>query len=82
MEIGRGKKEAAKIGTRGFSHCEIECVADAFLLQIVVLEDQKQEASEKVDGKAKTRKASSRSDDVFGIPNTEDVFTEEIQVTS
>ncbi|KAI8557543.1 hypothetical protein RHMOL_Rhmol04G0018700 [Rhododendron molle] len=49
---------------------------------IVVLEDQKQEASEKVDGKAKTRKASSRSDDIFGIPNTEGVFTEEIQAAN
>lgn len=47
-----------------------------------MLEDQKQEASEKVDGKAKTRKASSGSDDIFGIPNTEGVFTEEIQVAS
>ncbi|KAG5551032.1 hypothetical protein RHGRI_009459 [Rhododendron griersonianum] len=66
----------------GIVDWSLEYLADAFLLQIVVLEDQKQEASEKVDGKAKTRKASSRSDDIFGIPNTEDVFTEEIQAAN
>lgn len=49
---------------------------------IVVLEDQKQEAYEKVDDKAKARQASSRSDDIFEIPNTEGASTEEIKAAN